>query len=54
MANEIKVVFPKAQHILYLWHLMKNVQPNGGNEFACGFIKCINKYRTPKDFEVGW
>ena len=33
---------------------MKNVQSHGGNEFASGFIKCINKYRTPEDFEVGW
>ena len=31
---------------------MKNEQSNGGNEFACGFIKCI--YQTPEDFKVGW
>ena len=34
--------------------LMKNVQSNKDNEFASGFIKCINKYQTPEDFEVGW
>ena len=54
MTNAIKVVFPEARHRLCLWHLMKNVQSHGGNEFASAFIRCINKYRTPKDFEVGW
>jgi len=54
MTNAIKVVFLKAQHRLCLWHLMKHVQSHGGNEFASGFIKCINKYRTPEDFEVDW
>jgi len=33
---------------------MKNVQSHRVNEFASGFIKCINKYLTPEDFEVGW
>jgi len=53
MANAMKVVFPEARHRLCLWHLMKNVQPNGGSQFASDFIESVNKYRTPKDFEVG-
>ena len=54
MANAIKVIFPEARHRLCLWHLIKSVQSNGGSQFASGFIKCVNKYRTPKDFEVAW
>ena len=54
MANPIKVIFLKGGHRLCLWHPMKNVQSNEGNEFASGFIKWINKYRTPKNFKVGW
>ncbi|KAJ8434064.1 hypothetical protein Cgig2_012666 [Carnegiea gigantea] len=53
MANAIKVVFPKARHRLCLWHLMRKAQSNDNFEFASGFIKCVNEYRTPKDFEVG-
>ena len=33
---------------------MTNVPKNGNSKFASGFIRCIDKYRTPKDFKVGW
>ena len=54
MANAIKVVFSKARHRLCLWHLMRNVRGNRGVKFCSGFIKCVNKYRAPNDFEKGW
>ena len=54
MANAIKAVFPHACHRLCLWHLMRNAKGHGGDKFGVGLIKCVNKYRTPNDFEKGW
>ena len=54
MENAIKVVFPQACHRLCLWHIMHNVIGNGGDKFGSGFIKCLNKYHTPNDFQKGW
>ena len=54
MANAIKAVFPLACHRLCLWHLMHNAKSHGGDKFGSGLIKCVNKYRTPNDFEKGW
>jgi len=54
MANATKAVFPLACHRLCLWHLMCNAKGHGGDEFGSCLIKCVNKYRTPNDFEKGW
>ena len=51
MANVIKVVFLEASHKLWPWHLMRNMQSND-SQFTSAFIKCANKYRTPKDLKL--
>jgi len=54
MANAIEGVFPLACHKLCLWHLMRNAKGHSGDKFGSGLIKCVNKYRTPNDFEKDW
>ncbi|KAL4279630.1 hypothetical protein GQ457_03G014160 [Hibiscus cannabinus] len=54
MANAIAQVIPEAKHRLCLWHLMRNVKKNGNESFHNGFMNCVDKYRTPTDFERAW
>ncbi|XP_056689545.1 protein FAR1-RELATED SEQUENCE 5-like [Spinacia oleracea] len=51
MANAISVVFPKAVHRLCLWHLMRNVKEHSSKTFCSGFMKCVDRCRTPTEFE---
>ena len=53
MANAIKAAFSQASHRLCLWHIMCNFIENGVTS-SVGFIKCVNKYRIPNNFEKGW
>jgi len=53
MVNAIKVVLSEARHRLCLWHILQNVKTRGGSRFASGFMKCVDKYQRPEDFEKG-
>lgn len=54
MVNAIKAIFPQACHRVCLWHIVRNVMRNRCDKFKYDFIKCVNKYRTPNNFEKGW
>ncbi|XP_056695564.1 protein FAR1-RELATED SEQUENCE 5-like [Spinacia oleracea] len=54
MPNAISVVFPKAVHRLCLWHLMRNIKAHSSKTFCSGFMKCVDRCRTPTEFEQAW
>lgn len=54
MDAAIKIVLPNSHHRLCLWHLMTNIKKNGRKRFDNGFMKCIHKCRTGKEFDDVW
>ncbi|MCI53852.1 protein FAR1-RELATED SEQUENCE 5-like, partial [Trifolium medium] len=55
MRNAIRIVFPKAHHILCAWHLARNATCNVKNpRFTALFKKCILFDYEIVDFERKW
>ena len=54
MENAISQVLPEAKHRLCLWHIMRNIHSHADYKFLDGFMRCVDKCRTPEDFERAW
>ncbi|XP_021749397.1 protein FAR-RED IMPAIRED RESPONSE 1-like [Chenopodium quinoa] len=54
MTSAIEELFPKAHHRLCLWHLMRNIKGHTNRRFCNGFMKCVDRARTPTEFEEAW
>ena len=52
VANAIEVIFPEACHRLCLWHLMTNMQKDGGCKLESGFIKSFTNIELHKILEL--
>ena len=54
MAYAIREVMLGTCHRICLQQLVKSVVTHASKPFVNGFIKCVDQYERPGDFEKGW